>query len=583
MQGLSHEVATALHHHLMQNRWQESQQRLNRANELARVTLESIGDGVIITDTDNTIQFINPIAENMTGWPAQTAIGKKLSDVFSLIGTQTIDSLPYRQRSMHDPSPMLDNLTLRNHKNGDLYSVELRISAIIDSDNANQGSVLVFHDVTTLRELAKNLSHQARHDALTGLYNRYEFDMQLKYVLQSAHQKQQRHCVCFMDLDQFKIVNDSCGHLAGDQLLTQVAQHLKANLRNTDILARLGGDEFGLILVDCNQDTALSIANKLVQSMKEFRFTWNDRIFTVGISIGLLPIDASSGELKDVIAMADAACYQAKNTGRNRVHVARSDDLAVIQRQGDAFWLHYLRDALEQDGFVLYQQMIKQNRLESSGEETLHSEILLRMRDEQGAIVKPDHFLPTAERYHLMPQVDRWVVNKALNKLQETLATTKNLVRFSINLSGQSLADPVFAQYVSEQIDSHAFPKGSVCFEITETAAISNLDQAVRFMHLLKEKGCLFALDDFGSGLSSFNYLKNLPVDFLKIDGSFINDIVSNPVDRAMVASIHEIGSIMGVRTIAEYVSSGEIQETLLEIGIDYIQGNHIQVASPFP
>ncbi|HEX22571.1 MAG TPA: EAL domain-containing protein, partial [Chromatiales bacterium] len=432
-----------------------------------------------------------------------------------------------------------------------------------------------------LTSLTHRLSYQASHDSLTGLLNRHEFEARLELALESARHENIEHVLCYMDLDRFKVVNDTCGHVAGDELLKQLATRMRASIREADILARLGGDEFGLLLEGCHLAQARGVVNNLLQMVSEFRFVWADKAFDVGISIGLAPISAQSGNITDVLSAADSACYIAKDQGRNRLHVFEQDDLALLHQKGEMQWLQIIRQALENDGFVLYQQAIRPMKgVPPAGDDTPHSEILLRLRTGEGEVVAPSSFLPAAERYHLMPQIDRWVVTQVLAFLR-ALQAQGGVMNLSINLSGQSLCDEDFPGFVTTAVLASGVPPTWLCFEVTETTAITNLSRAVGLISELKRMGCHFALDDFGSGLSSFSYLKNLPVDYLKIDGSFVKDMDRNPVDRAMVAAINEIGHLMGIQTVAEFVTRLDVLEALDEIGVDYAQGYFIATPEP--
>jgi diguanylate cyclase (GGDEF)-like protein len=372
-------------------------------------------------------------------------------------------------------------------------------------------------------------------------------------VLQSAQGTESEHALCYLDLDQFKVINDICGHIAGDELLRQLSQVLEAKVRRRDTLARLGGDEFGLLMEHCSLRQAGRVAETLQQTIQDFRFIWDERVFSIGASIGLVPIGASSESVTSVLSMADAACYAAKDAGRNRVHIYHEEDIDFARRHGEMELVSQINSALEEDRFHLVSQ--------------------LRMESEAGNTVSPDVFLPAAERYNISVKLDRWVISTAFAWLIGRAEHLEQLHLCSINLSGHSLGDKEFLQFIIRQFEETKLPEAKICFEITETAAIANLENATRFMKTLKERGCRFALDDFGSGLSSFAYLKNLPVDFLKIDGVFVKDIVDDPIALAMVKSINEIGQVLGKKTIAEFVENDIILEKLREIGIDYAQG----------
>jgi diguanylate cyclase (GGDEF)-like protein/PAS domain S-box-containing protein len=424
------------------------------------------------------------------------------------------------------------------------------------------------------------LSWQATHDTLTGLFNRQEFEWHLCQALDSAREQGQEHALCYLDLDQFKVVNDTCGHVAGDELLRQLAGELSRQIRKTDTLARLGGDEFGLLISDCGAHDARRVAENARNIIAEYQFCWEGKSFAVGVSIGLVPITAGCAGIEALLSAADAACYAAKDQGRNRIHVFREEDEELSQRHGEMQWVSRIQAALDEDRFELFYQPIVPVA-DNAQTEALHFEILLRMRDERGELVPPGAFLPAAERYGLAARLDRWVIDRALQSIHEMGEGTQELGICSINLSGQSLADEDLARFVIGRLREQRIAADRICFEITETAAISNLTRAMHFIQALKAQGCLLALDDFGSGLSSFAYLKNLPVDFLKIDGMFVKDIVEDSVDYAMVRSINELGKEMGKRTIAEFVESDAILQHLRRIGVDYAQGYGI--AHPRP
>lgn len=452
---------------------------------------------------------------------------------------------------------------------GMLDSIGTGIGQFIDRKNSE----------AALRKSQKHLAWQAKHDALTGLVNRREFERRLEVALNDAKTIKQQHSLCFLDLDRFKIVNDSCGHAAGDELLRQVTALLRSQVRTTDILARLGGDEFGLLLVNCPPQQAFSIANALRQSIQEFRFAWQDKTFTIGVSIGLVTLDATTPDLASAVNAADAACYVAKNAGRNRVHIYQRDRGEAAQQHGQIQWVSKLTKALEEDRFCLFYQSIVP--VTPSEVECDHYEVLLRLcDDETGTLVSPIAFIPAAERYHLMQHIDRWVIRQLFSTQGRHYRECWNRSQekgdrclYSINLSGASIADDQFIDFVREQFVIHQIPPQVICFEITETIAITNLGKARKLIQELKDLGCRFALDDFGSGMSSFSYLRNLPVDYLKIDGGFIKDIVEDSTDLALTEAINNIGHVMGLQTIAEFVENDAILDKLKTLGVDYAQG----------
>lgn len=445
----------------------------------------------------------------------------------------------------------------------------------IDNENQKQTLLLVCEDITETRLLNEQIAYQASHDALTGLANRSEFDRQIQQAVLSAHNHKVEYALCYLDLDQFKLVNDTCGHLAGDELLRQLGSLLKKYSRHQDFIARLGGDEFGILMAHCSLSQAFVACEKLRDLIRDFRFIWEGKSFAVGVSIGISAINGTSGNAVNLLKEADAACYAAKDKGRNRVHVYRPDDEELALRQGQMQWVEKIRQGLEYNRFCLYAQPIVPLGANKE-EEGLHFETLLRYRDDKGLIIPPGAFLPAAERYSLAPAVDRWVIVTLFRTLAETPGFIDDLSLCSINLSGWSLSDENMLMFIAEQFSKWPIPPRKICFEITETAAITNLTYAIKFIGQLREQGCLFSLDDFGSGLSSFAYLKNLPVDFLKIDGLFVKDILDDKVDLAMVKSINEVGHVMNKKTIAEFVENRRIFHLLDELGIDYAQGSGI-------
>jgi diguanylate cyclase (GGDEF)-like protein/PAS domain S-box-containing protein len=445
---------------------------------------------------------------------------------------------------------------------------------LVENEQQVSSLLIVYEDITETRLLNEQIAYQADHDALTGLANRNKFDRYLKRAITLAHQEDTEHALCYLDLDQFKIVNDSCGHLAGDELLKQLGDLLGKHIRQYDFIARLGGDEFGILMHNCSPSQAFQACEKLRDLIKDFSFAWEDRSFTIGVSIGVSSINIASSNAVDLLKAADAACYVAKEKGRNRVHVFRPDDKDLAMRQGEMQWVEKIRQGLEQNHFFLYgQAIVPLLDSKDNTEEGLHFEVLLRYRDDRGNIIPPGAFLPAAERYNLAPELDRWIIAYLLEWLAGQPDFLKNLSVCSINLSGLSLSDETMVKFISEQFLRWNVPTDKLCFEITETAAISNLLHATHFINHLKEQGCLFSLDDFGSGLSSFAYLKNLPVDYLKIDGLFVKDILDDKVDLAMVKSINEVGHVMNKKTIAEFVENEQIFNLLKTIGVDYAQG----------
>ncbi len=551
---------------------------LFEAKEQAEVTLHAIGDAVITTDAQGKVLYLNPVAEHLTGWCFNDALGKELSQVYCVKDevTQHAVDHPTFSGKIDGQVMGLNQHYLLNSRDGNEYCVKDTASPLFKDNGERLGIVVVSRDVTHERNLAHQLSWQARHDSLTGLANRREFEMSLSSLLANSDPDRPKHALLYLDLDQFKLVNDTCGHIAGDELLKQIVGLLKANIREMDRLARLGGDEFGLILQACPLPKAERIATQLVEAVRDFRFVWKGKVFSLGVSIGLAIIDETCRDPEAILSAADAACFIAKDKGRNRVWIHHLDDEDVVQRHGEMEWASRINSALENNRFILYYQKV-QPISESDG--SSYYEFLLRMVNEAGEIISPMAFIPAAERYGTMVSVDRWVVHRVLYWLNKQETSSKsNTNVYSINISGQSLCDDGFLQYCLNELDKSRVNPHQLCFEITETAAISNWSHASQFVSALKSRGCLFALDDFGSGMSSFAYLKHLPVDYIKIDGAFVSDMLSDPVDQVMVNAINQIGQVMGIKTIAEFVESQDILNILKEMEVDFAQGYGIHM-----
>lgn len=558
---------------------QAAQDAIFREKERAEVTLQSIGDGVITTDTNGLIQYMNPIAEELTGWSNEEASGRNFADAVTLSreGQRAPLVDPFKH-CLEQFQQSEDLLLIR--RDGHATAVDHRGSSLRHRDGSTIGAVLVLRDVSRERQLAHELAYQASHDPLTGLSNRWSFEARLRQALDSSRTKGISHALCYLDLDQFKLVNDTCGHSAGDQLLKQMAEVLSAQLRDSDLLGRLGGDEFGALLFDCSMERAEEIAERLRRVLRESRFRWEDKVFEISVSIGIVPIRSDTGTLGDVQTAADLACYAAKDEGRDCVYVYQPGDEAIAQRHGEMQWHRRIKVALDEDRFTLYWQVMQP--LDPAHNPTQIHEFLVRMLSPTGEIVPPMAFIPAAERYALMASIDRWVIENALEVIGK-IDAHEHRDLFTINLSGQSMADSELADFVLDRMRGANVLASRLCFEITETAAISSFHQAATFIERLRDAGCLFALDDFGAGLSSFGYLKRLPVDFLKIDGQFVRDITRDPVDLAMLKSINGIGSVLGIRTIAEAVEDQETLDLLKTIGVDYAQGYHIGRPEPLP
>ncbi|MDP2830150.1 MAG: EAL domain-containing protein [Sulfuricellaceae bacterium] len=574
------------------------EEALYREKEQAQVTLSSIGEAVVSTDARGRVNFLNPIAEFLTGWSRQEAEGKTLREVFHLVDEATREPLIHIVDEFMPDSAVAgfkrNSLLLR--RDGREFIVEDKLSPISNRVGDVIGAVVVFRDVTQERHMASQLSWQATHDALTGLLNRREFERLLQEKIENAAMGDRQHALLFADLDQFKIVNDTCGHMAGDELLRQLVTVFVARSRNSDAVARLGGDEFGLLLIDCPEEAALRLANEIREEVQAFRFVWQDKIFEIGVSIGLVPITAVSGDMALVMSHADAACYAAKDRGRNHVHVYVGSDTELARRHGEMQWISRISLAFEEHRFRLFYQKIVQVHPPGSPDpdpfhtDDQHYEVLIRLIDENGSIVPPGAFIPAAERYKVMPNLDRWVirtlfVSHSKKWRQQWDAAAANgepcPLLVGINLSGASLNDDLFPTFLKEQIAEHDIPPQILCFELTETSAIANLNRASQFMHELSRLGCQFSLDDFGSGMSSFAYLKGLPVHFVKIDGAFVRGMEENPINHAMVEAIVRVASVMGIKTVAEFVETPELLDKLAVLGVDYAQGYGIHKPEP--
>ena len=550
--------------------------RIFEEKERAQVTLQSIGDGVITADADGCIDYINPVAQDLTGWDMRGARGKPVTEIMTIINEHTratVDNPVMRCLKEGRVITLAENSILIN-KAGDEVPIQDSAAPIRDRIGNIIGSVMVFHDTSKESRLFRQLSYQASHDAVTGLINRSELENRLISSFESLHNdKQATHALLYIDLDQFKVVNDTFGHTAGDELLRQLSELVQKNIRSTDLLSRLGGDEFAILLERCSEQRALEVAETIRGSIEGYRFEWQDSFTTIRCSIGVVMVSGEDADVASVMSSADVACYSAKDMGRNQVHLYRDSDASL--RHEEMKWVSRITSAVEEDRFELYYQpIIGIGKL--NGTSRGHYELLLRMRDENGELVVPDQFIPAAERYNLMSTLDRWVIHKALSELADREGKDEARYTIAINLSGTSLSEDRFLEYVVDELKKQKLPNGAICFEITETAAISNLSRVVHFMNALKQLGCKFSLDDFGSGLSSFTYLKNLPVDYLKIDGQFIRNVANDSVDESMVKAISEVGHAMGIETIAERVETKQVLEKLGDLGIEFAQGYYI-------
>lgn len=570
-------------------RRQEIESLLYAEKELAQVTLHSIGDAVITTDIEGRVNYLNPVAETLTGWSEAEARGLPLPDVFHIINEQTLEPAenPVGRVLASGNIVGLANHTVLVHREGTKFAIEDSAAPIRDRHGRLIGTVMVFHDVTHARRLAEEVSYQASHDGLTGLLNRHAFEQRLQNLLDIPLGVGESHSLMFLDLDQFKLINDTSGHVAGDAFLRGIGPLLQKHLRHSDLLARIGGDEFGVLLPHCPESVARQVARALILELENLNFMWEDKPFRVGVSIGQVNFRVENWTLVGLLSAADNACYQAKENGRNRIHLYHTEDHAIAHRSRQAQWVGRISEALEQNWFNLHCQAIKATTVgapslpdEDEDEEGAHFELLLRLDEQDGSLVMPMAFIPAAEHYNLMVRIDQWVLNNAFTQLAE--AGPEGVSTCSINLSGASLGDDGFLKFVTRCFEHFAVSPRIICFEITETEAIANLAKARYIIQTLKTLGCRFSLDDFGSGMSSFGYLKNLPVDYLKIDGAFIKNLASDPIDRAMVAAINNIGHVMGLKTIAEFVETTSVLDELRKLGVDYVQGYGISRPVPF-
>jgi diguanylate cyclase (GGDEF)-like protein/PAS domain S-box-containing protein len=555
---------------------------IHAKKELAQVTLASIGDGVLATDAEGDVKYLNPVAEKLTGWSEAEAVGRPLAEVFHLVEEPIGQEIAPLIRACLEEGRgfRLDESVILERRDRQRYAVESTCAPIRNQEGIIYGAVLVFQDVSDRRLLDLQIARQATHDALTGLLNRQAFEAHLLRALEDARTAGNTHALCYMDLDQFKIVNDTCGHQAGDELLRRVTALLQDILQDTDVLARLGGDEFGLLLPRCTLAEAERRLGELHRALQAFRFTWRDTTFPVAASLGVVSINREFKTIAQLLSAADHACYVAKEKGRNRIQVYQEDDATFVRRHGEMNWVVRIQQTLEQNRFRLFAQPIQP--LSPHVPHGLYFEVLLRMVEDDGRIHLPSDFIHAAERYGLMRSIDRWVISNSIRTLMAQPHPFLDLLATcSVNLSATSLGDEGFLDFMEEELDRSGVPPGKLCFEITETAAIENLPQAEKMLSRLNSRGVRFALDDFGTGMSSYGYLKDLPVSFLKIDGKFIKDIVTDPLDRAMVESINQVGHVMGIRTVAEMVTNGAVVEHLKALGVDYAQGNWISPPRP--
>ena len=523
-----------------------------------------------------TILAVNRLAARHLGYRRNELIGSPALDLYHPDDRGTAHKYLEAVASVSD---RMHRWEIRKRHRGDQIIWVRETARAIDHDSEDRTLLIVSEDISETYQLSERLTYQERYDSLTGLLNRRSFEERLVGALQQSRESGCKHALCYLDLDQFKVINDTKGHSVGDEVLLQVSGILKNVVRKRDTVARLGGDEFVVLIEECEMAPANTVASALKDAIHEHHFKCGTDVLRVHVSIGIVPVTPNSIDAANLLSMADAACYTAKDAGRNRVHVHASDDLNLLMRVGEMKWVGRINEALEADRFRLNLQPI--TPVSGAGVQGDHYELLLRMKDEQGKIVTPNEFLPAAERFSLASKIDRWVIKTAFDWLLADPRMLDRLYLCGINLSGQSVGNEEVLEFLLKQLDTRGIPAEKLCFEITETAAASDIVSATRFINAVKQRGCYFALDDFGSGVSSFNYLKHLPVDFLKIDGAFVREMATNSIDYAMVRSINEIGHVMGKKTIAEFVEDTNTLGKLRNVGVDFAQG--YGVGRPLP
>jgi two-component system CheB/CheR fusion protein len=556
---------------------------LQRSKEHVEMLLKSTGEAIYGVDANGNCTFANTKFQTQLGYMLEDVLGRNPHE---LMHHTRADGTPYPWEECFVYHCLTEGVSFHSEdeitwrKDGSSFPSLYSTEPIIEGGQVT-GAVVVFRDMSEAHAQSRRLDYMASHDALTGLVNRREFEDRLSRVLETAKNDTSEHALCYLDLDQFKVINDTCGHMAGDQLLRRLAGALQTHIRQRDTLARLGGDEFGVLLERCDLERATTIAEGLRDTVATFRFRWDNKMHTVGVSIGVVVISDTSGTVPDVLMAADSACYAAKEAGRNRVHIYHEQDTVLAARHGEMQWVARINRALEENRFQLYFQPITPLASDQGGKPSC--EFLLRMQNEDGSIILPKDFLAAAERYNLATKLDRWVVSQCFEWLERNPDQLERTELFCINLSGQSLNVPEFLPFILDALKHWRIPADRICFEITETAAIANLVTAGGFIHELKQAGCTFALDDFGTGMSSFGYLKKLPVEYLKIAGEFVRDIADDHISLAMVKSINDIGQVMGKQTIAEFVESDAILSKLREMGVNFAQGYALGKPLPLP
>lgn len=559
-----------------------SEQYIKRQERLFSAILHSVNDGLIAVDNDLVVLFLNPIASYMSGWTEEESRGKPIHQIVSLIDSKTLNPILPAMLPDGEASNRFRDTILKGRL-GQSFILDGAITKIHQVGNEVEGFVIAFRDVTELRKLSATVDYQTSHDKLTGLSNREDFSTKLQVFLEELGRFGGSHTMLQMDVDRFKIVNDTCGTLAGDELLRQVATYIQTLTQRNDITARLGGDEFAIVLKDCLLENALQVAQRLQEAVQNHKFIWQNNLFPITLSIGLVPLSSEDTDIHMVMAAADDACYIAKEEGGNRIRVFQRDEEKYILRRGQMEWVGKINQALEMNKFRLWYQLIEPLRVLPGMHPKL--EILIRMEQDDGSIINPGTFIPSAERYGLISTIDRWVFENSIKAWVQMKGNNHELVKrlFAINLSGATLLDETFIDFAINITTQYGVSPGNFCLEITETSAIQNLSYATRFIEKLKSHGFTFSLDDFGAGFSSFNYLKNLPVDYLKIDGSIVQNIDESLINFTMVESINSMGHVIGLKTIAEFAKNPSIVERLHRIGVDYVQGYAIAEPKPLP
>lgn len=570
------EMASTQRSHDVEADLLQKQDHLACESEQLRVTLDAIADAVLATDEAGLITFLNPVAESLTGWKEQDAVGRPVEEVFKLVddssGETQVSPVSAALQGLQ-VCFLRDGNRLRS-RDGTLYEIQDSASPLRADDGRLMGAVVVFRDITSNRAMQEALDFQATHDALTGLTNRHGFEIALQQSL--SEEGREGSILCFINLDRFKVVNDTAGHVAGDALLRECAGVIGHQIRDDDVLARLGGDEFGLLLRHCPVERARYIAERLIDALDAIRFNWEDAVYSIGASVGLVELGDGLTSLEDAMSRADVACYTAKQQGRGLVVVYSAEDSDTSRRHMELQMAASLRESLEADRFELYVQEIRALAEGDAG----HFEVLLRLRGRDGDVISPAAFIPAAERYQMMPHIDRWVLRQLLQVRGEELAALTGL-NLAINLSATTLDDPGFPDYLAGLLQETPLAAERLTFEITETTVVNQMGSVSEVLIWLREQGCKVALDDFGSGFSSFNYLKHFKVDYLKIDGSFVRNLMRSSVDHTIVESINEVAHRLNIKTVAEFVEDMALIPLLKDTGVDYVQGYAIGRPEP--